>query len=70
MIMTYRNHNHGTEKIYIYLPSQPNHILPSATGHHAVISPRTIKPLKASNIALHFKRMSNVAHFKDGTHVT
>ena len=51
MICTCRFHNKGTNKIYLHTPRQPHHILPSAKGDqlcHAVIRPRTIKPMKAS----------------------
>ena len=51
MIMTCRNHDKGTDKIYIHPPRNSDHILPSLTGDqlcHAVIKPRTISRLKAS----------------------
>lgn len=51
VVCTCSNHNRGTTKFYLHPPRQPVHILPSATSDqlcHAVIKPRTVKPLKAS----------------------
>ena len=45
LIMTYRNHDGGTYKLYLHPPQSLNHTLPSITGDqlcHAVITPRTI----------------------------
>ena len=51
MVCTCRSHSGGTKDLYIHPPRQKDHILPSSKGDqlcHAVIRPRTIKPLKAS----------------------
>ena len=51
VILTCRNHSGGTQKIYIHLPRQPNHVLPSAKLNqlfYACINPRSIKTMKAS----------------------
>ena len=51
MVLSCREHHKGTNKQYLHTPRQPNHILPSGKGDqlcHAVIKPRTIKPMRAS----------------------
>lgn len=49
-ICTSRNSNGGNQKDYLHIPRQPRHVLPSIHGDqlcHAVIRPRTIKPMVA-----------------------
>ena len=49
MIIAFRQHNGGTVKKYIHPPRQPYHNLPCKYGDqlaHAIIKPRTIKPMK------------------------
>ena len=51
LIMTCRNHDNNTNKIYIHPLQNTDHILPSLSGNQlcrAVIRPRTICHLKAS----------------------
>lgn len=49
-VMTCREHDNGTSKLYIHPPRTPYHIIPSSKNDqlcHAVIKPRLIKPMKA-----------------------
>ena len=51
VIMTCRTHDKGTKKKYLHPPRQPNHNLACIYGDqlaHAVIKPRSIKPMKAT----------------------
>ena len=51
LIMTCRDHNHGSQKYMVHPCRQPNHILPTARADqfcYATISSRTVKPVKKS----------------------
>ena len=58
MVMTCRNHNGGTDKLFIHIPRQPKHILPSFHPDqlaHVSIKPRTISPMKAKQYSSSFQ---------------
>ena len=65
-LMTCRNHHGGTPKTFIHAPRSPNHILPSYCGDqicHAVLQPRSLKPMKASKYSDSFQLFEQRASF-------
>ena len=57
-VLTCRDHNGGNDKYMLHPPRQPFHILPSKQPDqlcHAVIKPRTIKPMKACKYSNSFQ---------------
>ena len=65
-LMTCRNHHGGTPKCFIHPPRSPNHILPSYCGDqlcHAVLQPRSLKPMKASKYSDSFQLFEQRASF-------
>ena len=57
-VLTCREHDGGTKKLYIHPPRQPHHIIPSHKGDqlcHAVIKPRLIRPMVASKFNITYQ---------------
>ena len=58
VIMTCKDHNNGTKKLMIHPPRQPHHILSPYHPDqlcHAVIKPRTVKPMKSAQYSNSFQ---------------
>ena len=56
--MTCNDHNNGTKKLMIHPPRQPHHILSPYHPDqlcHAVIKPRTVKPMKSASYSNSFQ---------------
>ena len=65
-LMTCRIHHGGTPKAFVHTPRSPNHILPSFCGDqicHAVLQPRSLKPMKASKYSDSFQIFEQRASF-------
>lgn len=67
VVLTCCHHNNGTTKFYLHPPRQPKHILTSKRGDqlcHAVVRPRTIRPMKASKYCTSFQMHEQQGSFQ------